>query len=257
MITRRILALLLCFTLALPLIAKGGEADAKSAELVAKTEAAMGGRQAYDAIRYVSWNFFGRRLHLWDKHENRYRVQTIEEDMLVSMDLDTKEGTVYKDGKKIEDPEELKKFLNDAYEIWINDSYWLVMPWKLQDPGVHLKYKGEGSTEDGRPAHILTMTFQEVGVTPENKYEIFIDKENHLVTQWAFFPTAADEEPRFTLPWGNYQDFNGVKFSDNRGKYSMGPVAIYETIEDSIFESSDPATLRTLMGVEAMPPAEE
>jgi hypothetical protein len=23
---------------------------------------------------------------------------------------------------------------------WINDAYWLVMPWKLQDPGVTLSY---------------------------------------------------------------------------------------------------------------------
>lgn len=223
--------------------------DAKVAELVKQTEAAMGGREAYDALRYVSWNFFGRRLHLWDKHENRYRVQTIEEDMLVNMDLDTKEGTIIKNGEEITDPEEKKRFLQEAYEIWINDSYWLVMPWKLQDPGVTLRYAREDKTEAGRDAHVLTMTFEEVGVTPENKYEIFIDKEDHLIKQWSFYATAADEEPRFTLPWGNWKEIEGVKFSDDRGKYNMGPIGVHKQVDDAVFNGTDMATLKQLMGL--------
>lgn len=245
----RIMTLLLALALCTPLLFAAGESDAKAVELAKKSEAAMGGRAAYDAQRYVSWGFFDRRLHLWDKHENRYRMQTVEEDMLVLLDLDTKEGSVYRNGELVPAGEESDKFLKDAYEIWINDSYWLVMPWKLRDPGVHLAYTREDKTEDGREAHVLTMTFQEVGVTPENKYEVFIDKESHLVTQWSFFPTAADTEPRFVLPWANWKDYGNVKYADSRGKHSMAPVGVYDKVDDSLFESNNPAELKELMGL--------
>lgn len=46
------------------------------------------------------------------------------------------------------------------------------MPYKLKDSGVTLKYKGEGQTEEGEPAQVLVLTFKDVGVTPQNKYEV-------------------------------------------------------------------------------------
>ena len=68
------------------------------------------------------------------------------------------------------DETELKEALDNAYAAWINDSYWVVMPYKLQDPGVKLTYTREDKTEDGKDAHVLTMTFDSVGLTPQNKY---------------------------------------------------------------------------------------
>lgn len=244
------LKLLVCLLTFAPLsFAIGGESDAKAIELAKKTEEAMGGREAYDKLRYITWNFFDTRLHLWDKHENRHRVQGLEEDFVAIIDLDTKEGVVLKEGERLENPEEKQQFLNTAYELWINDSYWLVMPWKLRDPGVTLKYAREDKTEDGRDADVLTMTFEAVGVTPENKYEVFIDKETHLVTQWSFFPTAADTEPRFVLPWANWKAYSGVQFSDNRGKHNMGPVGVHDKVDETLFESTEFAPLKALMGL--------
>ena len=48
---------------------------------------------------------------------------------------------------------------------WINDTYWLVMPFKLKDSGVTLKYVGDGKTQAGDDADVLAMTFKNVGVT--------------------------------------------------------------------------------------------
>jgi hypothetical protein len=33
---------------------------------------------------------------------------------------------------------------------WINDAYWLVMPWKLQDPGVTLSYVKTDTLQMGK-----------------------------------------------------------------------------------------------------------
>ena len=45
--------------------------------------------------------------------------------------------------------------LDDAHGAWINDSYWLVMPYKLLDPGVRLRHLGERTTSEGETADVL------------------------------------------------------------------------------------------------------
>jgi len=47
---------------------------------------------------------------------------------VVLMNLATKQGAVYVDGKKLEGPEAAKA-IEAAYGAYINDFYWLAMPW--------------------------------------------------------------------------------------------------------------------------------
>ena len=49
--------------------------------------------------------------------------------------------------------------LERAYGAWVNDTYWLLMPYKLRDPGVNLAYDGE-ETLDGQTYDKLLLTFQ-------------------------------------------------------------------------------------------------
>jgi len=37
----------------------------------------------------------------------------------------------------------LTKLMASAKRMWTNDTYWMLMPYKLRDPGVILKYDGE------------------------------------------------------------------------------------------------------------------
>ena len=60
----------------------------------------------------------------------------------VLMNLNTKEGKARKTASPLEG-EELKKLLESAYGAWVNDTYWLLMPYKMMDPGVVLAYDGE------------------------------------------------------------------------------------------------------------------
>jgi hypothetical protein len=48
---------------------------------------------------------------------------------------------------------------------------------KLQDPGVNLTYVKTEQLPNGTTADILQLTFNAVGVTPENKYWLYVDKE--------------------------------------------------------------------------------
>ena len=65
------------------------------------------------------------------------------------MNIHSMEGKVKRGEKLITNPDTLQNFLKYGKSTWINDAYWLVMPFKLKDSGVTLKYIGQDTTEAG------------------------------------------------------------------------------------------------------------
>jgi hypothetical protein len=218
--------------------------DAAAIAFADRAMEAMGGRKAWDETRYLSWRFFvpqPGRTHVWDKWTGNLRYQNGT--TLTLMNINTKEGSVWKDGQKVEDKAELAKLLQQGYEAWVNDSYWLFMPYKLKDSGVTLKYKSEGTTDDGKPADILQLTFKNVGVTPQNKYDVWVDKASGLVTQWAYYLNNTDAEPKFKTPWANWTKHGKIMLSGDRGKMQLTEIAVYDQLPESVFKSPDPPQL--------------
>lgn len=200
-----------------------------------KVMVAMGGQKAYDKTRYISWDFFGSRNLVWDKAKGRVRIDNLKENTVMILNINEKKGKVLKKGLEITNPDSVSKYLEDARKTWINDSYWLVMPFKLSDEGVTTKYLGKSKTEDGKSAEILELTFEKVGVTPNNKYHIFFDEETGLVSQWSYFANFSDEKPRFTMPWKDYQKFGNIKLSGDRGARKLNNIMVFDKLDESIF----------------------
>ena len=217
--------------------------DAQAIQVADEVMAAQGGRKNWDDTRYLTWNFFGNRRHVWDKQTGDVRVDYLKEDRKVLLNLNTGQGKVYKDGAEVTHPDSLAKYLQQGKEAWINDSYWLVMPYKLKDSGVTLKYLREDTTEAGQPADVLQLTFQDVGVTPQNRYEVYVDKQNRLVSQWAFYPNASDQEPRFVRPWDDYQTYGNIKLSGGRGNTNITEIKVLEQVPEGTFTSLEPVDL--------------
>jgi hypothetical protein len=204
---------------------------------------AMGGRAAWDQTRYIGWSFFNRRYLIWDKIDQRVRIESEPDSFRIILDLKKQEGLVWKSGRQLEHPDSLIKYLEQGRRIWINDSYWLVMPYKLKDSGVTLSYLGRDSTEADR----LQLTFDSVGVTPQNKYEVKVDPESRLITEWTFYSNANDSLPRFSTVWENYQSYGAIQLSDSRGPdYSMAPVFVWEALPERVFTDLSPVRPETL-----------
>ena len=228
--------------------------DPQAVELADAVMASMGGRQAWDETRHVVWKFFGRRKHVWDKHTGNIRVEGVDRESgkayVILMNLHSKEGRAWREGREVTGPEDLKQMLDDGEAAWINDSYWIAMPYKLKDSGVTLKYVGEGDMEDGRPAEILQLTFEEVGRTPENKYEVFVAQDSGLVEQWNFYASAEDDEPRFKIPWHNWQRYGAILLSHDRGRGKHTDLAVHAELPESVFTNPEPTTLFALTETE-------
>jgi hypothetical protein len=210
-----IVAGLLLLGSALP--ARTAEPDARAMALVERSFEAMGGHGAWDRTRYLQWRFFGGRQHFWDRYSGDVRIHSDER--LVLLNVNTRRGRAWDGIAEIVDSRDLADALELGYAWWVNDSYWLTMPYKLLDPGTVLRFVGPDTLPDGRAADVVAVTFEGgTGLTPDNRYEIWFASDTHLVAQWAYFPSASDPAPRFTLPWAGWKRFGEILLATERGR---------------------------------------
>ena len=196
---------------------------------------AMGGRENWDNTRFISWNFFGRRDLTWDKQTGRVRIESPGDSSIYLVNINTGEGRVKFHGVELTEADTLKKLLERAKGIWVNDSYWLTMPFKLKDTGVTLKYMGEDTLKSGR-YNILEMTFANVGFTPENKYKLYVGIQDKMIKYWAYYNNAKKDTANFVRPWDNYQKYGNVLLSADRSD-NGGPknVKVVDDLPDKLF----------------------
>jgi hypothetical protein len=210
--------------------------DKKANAIVEEMVTAMGGMKNYDAAHFIQWDFVNRKL-LWNKWTGDVRIEIPSANQVILVNNNTLKGKVYENGALVQDETKANSLLEKGKAIWINDSYWLVMPWKLQDPGVNLIYVKTDQLPNGTTADIVQLTFNAVGVTPENKYWLYVDKEDHLIKQWAYYQNFKDSEPKFLKPWNNYQKAGNILLSFDRPNEDVGPknVIVNASIDSSLF----------------------
>jgi len=217
--------------------------DPEAVAIADKVMENMGGRENWDNTHYVCWEFFGRRHLIWDKWAGDVRINSYNDSIQYILNINTMEGRAQVKGVEITDTDSLSTLLERGKRIWINDSYWLVMPYKLKDSGVTLKYLREDTTQAGRHSDVLQLTFEEVGVTPDNRYEIWVDKESSLVRQWAYYKNDTLSEPGFVRPWDDWEQYDKIKLSGNRGDNALSDILVLDECPENTFTSFDPVNL--------------
>jgi hypothetical protein len=212
--------------------------DPAAVELADSIMEAMGGWENWNNTRFISWNFFGRRDLIWDKKQERVRIESPDDSITYLVNLSPLTGKVWVKGQELPPGDSLNNMLKRGKSIWINDSYWLVMPFKLKDSGVTLKYLGEDTLQTGLPCNVLQLTFENVGDTPQNKYQIYVDLADNLVKQWAYYSDANQDSANFVRPWDNYKKYGNILLSADRSD-DGGPknVKVQDTINEKIFTS--------------------
>lgn len=223
------LLLFLSFNTVLP----AQNSDEKAVTIANKVVEAMGGQDNYDNTKFIQWDFGKRKLY-WNKWTGDVRVENPEKNVVVLVNINTLNGKVY-ENELILDETSAKKWLTRGKNWWINDSYWLVMPWKLQDPGVTLSHIKTETLKSGNTADVLQLTFNAVGVTPENKYYVYVDQTDNIIKQWAFFKSFNDEKPRFTMVWDNYQKVGDILLSFNRTDFGPKNVVVKQAFNEKLF----------------------
>jgi hypothetical protein len=189
--------------------------DPKAAKIAEETIQAMGGVDAWKNTAAIRFNFVVAAegsepravKHLWDRKNNRDHVEgkTREGKLQVAwVNLKDRTGAAWEDGQKLEG-EKLKKALDWAVSRWINDTYWLIMPLKLMDKGVNLKYDGEKNGRD-----VLHLSFNKVGETPGDQYWAHFNKTTKLMEHWDF---ELQDKEKGSFDWIDWQPVGQMKFS--------------------------------------------
>lgn len=156
-----------------------------------------GGLAAWESMPVLRFDWVAERdseevfrvRHLWDRQSGAYRVEypVGEDSTLVAVfsvddfDMETPAGRAYLNGNPV-DSTEMAARLADAYERFINDSYWLLVPFKLFDPGVHRNMAPDSSDAE---SNVLRLTFENVGLTPGDRYWLRADSTGKLMS-WSF-----------------------------------------------------------------------
>jgi hypothetical protein len=221
------------------------DADPQAERIAEAVLERLGGRAAWDRTRYLRWRFFGGRLHYWDRRTGDVRIESpareidgggAQPELLVLMNVNTRTGRAWENGAEVTDAARLAEYLDLGHQWWVNDSYWMFMPYKLLDPGVNLAWIGERALPDGRAADVLELTFDAgVGYTPENRYEVWVARDTGLVEQWSFWSDAADADARFTLPWSGWSRFGDIWLARNHGRDMDWEIAVSEELPASVF----------------------
>jgi hypothetical protein len=227
--------------------------DPRAVELAASVMEALGGQAAWDNTRYLRFDFAvereGRKLvrsHTWDKWQGRYRLESVTPEgkpAVVLMNLHDREGDAWVDGQQLAGEEE-KKALERAFGAWTNDTYWLLMPYKLRDPGVLLAAAGEETSEVGTWDK-LHLRFENVGLTPKDQYWVYVNRSTRLVDRWDFVLKGEDVPPT-TFLWKGWKRVGNVMLASERENAKDGRMITFPVLEapaslpDSVFESPTP-----------------
>jgi len=235
------LSILALFIGAAMLVPQAGnaESDERAIEVAKTTMAAMGGQEAFDAVRGVRFDFafsrdgqqLGLYSHWWDRQTGDYRVTGTDRETSapfeVRLNVDTKEGSATLDGVELTG-EALQEKLEGAYGRYINDTYWFLMPWKWLDPGVNLAYEGEREV-DGEAYDVVVLTFEnDIGLTSNDRYWGFVSKKTGLIGRWEYVLQDEDGKPGTGEPtvwtWGDWQKTeSGILVSKTKTRIAEGP----------------------------------
>ena len=194
--------------------------DPRALRIADQVMKALGGQQKWDALPGLRWSFGAvindtirsHRRHAWNKHRGWHRVgykNAAGDSFCIIHKVGTSEGRAWVNGNAIEG-DSLQKLITRGMRIWTNDTYWMLMPYKMRDPGVNLVWDSE-KQRDGRTYDVLSMTFGKVGQTPGDHYWVYVNRANTRVELWDMV-LEGDKPPAVTYSWADWVESGGLWF---------------------------------------------
>lgn len=132
--------------------------------------------EAFKSTRYIDWSFKEKRFYKWDKIQHIVEVKWNDAKVLLHPN-DLTKSTVYLNDKEVSYNDNLVK---RALRFFNNDSFWLVAPHKLFEPGIYRSIR----IVDGKEA--LHVKYSRGGTTPGDSYVWILD-ENYLPTHYQMY----------------------------------------------------------------------
>ena len=175
---------------------------------------AVGGQEAWASFRYLRFDFAFEndedrtviRKHLWDRQEGDYRVEWSkggDSTFVVLLNVNTKEGEAFLNGNNVESAIQ-DSLVTHGFQAYVNDTYWLLAPTKLLDPGVERLHLPGWSDEE---TDVISTMYREPTLAPHRQFWFWIDKESSKLMRWAYVRGNDPNEGPIVYEWGDYESF--------------------------------------------------
>ena len=180
---------------------------------------------AWEKARYFAFTFNVERdgtiaasfPQRYDRYTGDYRVSGKDQKgdaFEVIMNVNTRAGKAWVNGTEVADNKEL---LERGYRRFINDTYWLLMPLKSLDPGVHRTSAGVETDACGHTYDVVKLTFDNVGLTPGDMYWMWVNRDTGLVDEWHMkLQNDKPEDPPSIVQFREYRRIGGLLLSTRR-----------------------------------------
>ncbi|MDZ7269842.1 MAG: hypothetical protein ONB48_21375 [candidate division KSB1 bacterium] len=208
-------------------------------ELARQVMNALGGIQNWEKTTELAFDFVvssegtevTRRHHVWNRRTNGYLLSWNDSRngsayRLAFDNIYQKTGTVSIDGRTPADST-VRQMLERGYALFINDTYWLIMPFKLFDPGVNLREMPAEKSE-GKRVRVLHLSFAGVGLTPGDQYWLAIDPVSFRIQSWRYQLESGREGGYF---WQDYKAFGAVTLSLRRVSHDGKRVIWFDRVQ--------------------------
>jgi hypothetical protein len=122
------------------------------------------------------------------------------------------------------------------------------MPYKMRDPGVILAMDGE--EKKGNDAwDKVALTFDGVGLTPKDKYWVYVNRETGLVDKWEYI-LKGGPGPATPYLWKGWVRYGKILLAGDRVNPKDGTRIYFPVLEapptvpDTAFTSPEPAAAK-------------
>jgi len=222
--------------------------DEKANAIADEMMLALGGRENWDRARFFRFTFVrqGRHLNLtWDRESGRYRLEAVNDSgvpYVVVMNLATRQGRAAVEGRPL-DGAELSEYLTLASRVWAGETYWLLAPYKLRDPGAILTYEGE-ETAGGTIYDRMHLRFENVGLTPGDQFWLYVNRKTRLLDRWRFKLQGGTEGD---YRWTGWERFGRIllateRLGANGERILFEDILVTDSLPDEVFTSLVPLT---------------
>jgi len=213
-----------------------------AADALAKRTIQAQGGAAWDKARFLSFTFVVERNgqaaasfpQAWDRVTGDYRVSGIDPKgvpFTVVFNAKTKTGRAWQKDAEVKDLPALKELLALGYRRYINDLYWLLMPLKMLDAGVHRTSEGERTDAAGHKWDVVRVTFDPI---LEITYDVWawINRESGLVDEWDMkAPGAAASDPPVEVFFHDFRRAGGVLISMRREVKGKNQIVRFDDLQ--------------------------
>lgn len=205
--------------------------DPAAVELADSIMVAVGGRDNWDNTRYITWRFYGEREFAWDRRSGSVRFESLQDSTTYLFRAGGEGGRVQIGEKEIHEPDSLSAMLHDARSEWRNDSFLLVMPFRLKGDGITLKYLGEERTDSAR-YNLLQVTVSEGSEAPPGDYIAYVDLTDNLIKMCLELDEDSRDADDFLVRWDNYRKDGNILLPAP----AAGDVQVHRRLAEEVFE---------------------